>query len=214
VKIRLSNVIVKVPKTGRRLFSVREMEVPQGSKILIQGASGLGKTTFLHLIAGLFLPDEGSVYLDDKSLNRLSEDERASLRYEALGLVFQKLNLLQHLTVEENIFLGLSEALSSKQKIREILKRVMLEDRSNQISSTLSLGEQQRVAVARVLARRPQLILADEPTSSLDNENTTRVMKSLFEAAQGRTLLVVSHDDRIKKEFDRCYSFEEWVNVK
>lgn len=198
--IHLTNIEVSLP-SGRTLFAIPHMNIAQGSHILIKGQSGCGKTTFLHLLAGLFSPTQGSVKIGEKDLQQMNDNDLCHFRRKNLGVIFQKLNILDHLTVEENIFLVSSNT--------DVLKKVQLEDRKNDRCSYLSLGEQQRVAVARVLAQAPPIILADEPTSSLDQTNSKFVMKALKESTQGKTLIVVSHDERIEKYFDRVINFKE-----
>lgn len=201
--ISIQNVEVRLPNKNV-LFSIRDFSAPFGRHILIQGESGTGKTTLLHLIAGLFTPAQGSVKLGAIDLNALSENERCVLRREKIGVIFQKLNLLDHLTAQENIEL-------SKHSSIDALSLVNLQDKTNIRTSFLSLGEQQRVAVARVIAQAPEIILADEPTSSLDETNSNFVMQALKKSAQGKTLIVVSHDHRIEKYFDQVLSFKEII---
>lgn len=199
--IELSNIRVSLPN-GRQLFAIPEFNIPFGSHILIQGESGAGKTTLLHLIAGLFVPPEGEVRIGELALSLLSDEKRCDLRRKKIGVIFQKLNLLDHLTCAENVLLSASS-------YQQALEHVRLAERAHDRVSYLSLGEQQRVAVARVLAQKPEIILADEPTSSLDEANTEFVMKSLKASAQGRTLIVVSHDHRIAGYFDKVINFKE-----
>jgi len=210
LKIELEQVKVQIPG-GRTLFSVQKLSIPFGRHLLIRGESGKGKTTFLHLLAGLFTVTQGQIRIGDWNLEKMSDDERCELRREKIGVIFQKLNLIDHMTVAENLLLTMPIGESDPPaRVREALKRVNLEGRQNDRSSLLSSGEQQRVAVARVLAQRPQLILADEPTSSLDQKNADFVLAALKEAAQGKTLIVVSHDRRIEKEFDQVLPFEDF----
>lgn len=201
LNIELKNIRVSLPD-GRRLFSIPQFDIPQGHHLLLQGESGAGKTTLLHLIAGLFTPQEGEVHLGSYRISHLKDEDRCDLRRKKIGVIFQKLNLLDHLTCEENVLLVADSAKESLQKVR-------LTEKSNDRVSYLSLGEQQRVAVARVLAQKPEIILADEPTSSLDEANMEFVMQALKEAAAGKTLIVVSHDHRITKYFDQVVSFKE-----
>jgi putative ABC transport system ATP-binding protein len=209
VKVTLPN--------GRSLFSIRDFAIRYGSHVLIQGESGRGKTTLLHLIAGLFSPDEGHVHIGETRLDTLSDDQRCELRRDRIGVIFQKLNLVDHLTVAENVSLSLTKKFSAKaskqghdhERIQKAINRVNLSGKEDDRCSYLSLGEQQRVAVARVLAQQPDIILADEPTSSLDEKNSTFVLEALIEAARQKTLIVVSHDHRIKKHFDQVFQFEE-----
>lgn len=210
--IELTDVKVDIPQTGRELFALTRLALPSASKLLIHGASGKGKTTLLHLIAGLHLPRSGSVTLGEHRLESLSDEARAVIRRTHIGFVFQKLNLVDYLTCEENIQLALPHATNSRQRISEALAKVGMSDRAKELCVKLSLGEQQRVAVARVIAARPAVILADEPTSSLDSVNAHAVMDALFEAAgTTSTLVVVSHDERLRSRFDRTMCFEELV---
>lgn len=201
--ISIRDLQVALPNQ-QTLFSISNLSIPSGSHILIQGESGKGKTTFLHLIAGLFTPAKGSVHLGEINLNDLSENQRCDFRRKKIGVIFQKLNLLDHLTAQENI------ELSSRSEINA-LSLVNLEKKQNTRCSLLSLGEQQRVAVARVIAQSPELILADEPTSSLDETNSRFVMQALKDCAKGKTLIVVSHDHRIASYFDHVWSFEDII---
>jgi ABC-type lipoprotein export system ATPase subunit len=210
MRIHLAKVSVVLP-TGRDLFFVPQLDIAAGERLLIQGASGRGKTTLLHLLAGLFLPASGVVEIGDQRLTTMSDDERCNLRREKFGIVFQKLNLIEHLTALENVRLALLPDKDVDATALKSLREVQLEARAHDRAATMSVGEQQRVAVARVLAARPEIILADEPTSSLDDMNAEFVMKSLFKAAEGRTLVVVSHDARVKKAFDRVVNFTEWA---
>jgi putative ABC transport system ATP-binding protein len=206
--IRLSKIKVVLPKTEKTLFQFSQLDVPFGSKVLIQGASGKGKTTLLHLMAGLFLPDEGHVYWGETCLDNLSEEERAQFRENNAALIFQKLNLIDHLTALENVELALPK--NSKEKAGRALEKVGLQEKKSVLSTFLSLGEQQRVAVSRAIAQNAKVILADEPTSSLDEKNAFQVMDALFEASQEKSLVVVSHDHRITKRFDRVMQFEDF----
>lgn len=212
--IELANVTVQLPamngRAGRKLFTIPSLKIQAGSHRLIHGASGSGKTTLLHLIAGLLIPDTGSVEIDGQRLSTLTDNERCELRRRKIGLIFQKLNLLDHLTTEENILLGLHQDDSeTRTKVRQALDRVQLKDRYGERCAHLSLGEQQRVAVARLLAQAPEILLADEPTSSLDGRNCRFVMDELLSLSQGKTLIVVSHDERIFKYFDQVTEFGE-----
>jgi putative ABC transport system ATP-binding protein len=173
--------------------------------VLVEGESGKGKTTLLHLIAGLLRPESGSVKIGDFDFVGKSEHDLAEFRRRHLGLVFQKLNLIDHLTAAENV------ALAGGADVDKALDRVGMLKRKDEWVNHMSQGEQQRVAVARVLAAKPALTLADEPTSSLDEKNATFVIKALQEAAAGKTLIVVSHDHRIRPFFKQILRFEELI---
>lgn len=207
MKISLNNIKVNLPGTETPLFKLSKFDVESGQKILIEGQSGRGKTTLLHLIAGLFHPSEGSVALGPHQLNDMGDEERCRFRRANVGLIFQKLNLIEHLTPLENVMLSGGDGARAEKALRS----VGLENRAQKRSSVLSLGEQQRVAVARVLAADPAIILADEPTSSLDSGNAANVMELLFEAAQGKTMIVVSHDQRIERKFNSVVQFDQLV---
>ena len=188
---------------GAVLFQIRELSIRPGEHILIQGPSGGGKTTLLHTLAGLIAPAKGKVKADQQDLYAWSETRRALWRRHSVGIIFQKLNLLGHLTVYENV------ALSQGQRITESLGQVNMGGRASTRAEVLSLGEQQRVAVARVLAQGPALTLADEPTSSLDAVNQKFVIEALTESSRGRTLIVASHDERLVPYFDRVLTMAE-----
>lgn len=206
--ISLSNIVVKIGPEQKTLFKIREFEIKAGEKILITGASGSGKTTLLHLLAGLFSPFEGRVQFGDVQLNRLSEEQRSIFRRKNISLVFQKLNLIEHLTAKENIELSV-QGKKRKIVISEALSAVGLSGRENDRTQVLSLGEQQRVAIARVLVAESDFIFADEPTSSLDESNAIRVIELLLKACQTKTLIVVSHDRRIENYFSKKLNFKE-----
>ena len=208
LNIRMRGIKLILP-SRKLLFAIKEFYVQQGSHILIQGPSGSGKTSLLHLMAGLFLPTEGEVLVGQDSLNKLSDDKRCELRRHAMGVIFQKLNVLNHLTIEENLKLVALDKNRAERRpeTENILNRLNLGGRGNELCSHLSLGEQQRVAVARVLMQKPPIILADEPTSSLDQDNARFVMTALKEAALGKTLIVVSHDQRIAEHFKQVVPF-------
>lgn len=208
--IAVSNTVVSInPKNGA-LFSIASFHANSGESVLIKGASGKGKTTFLHLLAGLFCPEEGTVHIGESCISRLDEETRCLFRRQNIGIVFQKLNLIEHLTPLENIELSV-RGNHSKEKALESLKAVGLNGRESEKVSVLSLGEQQRVAIARVLAGNFGVVLADEPTSSLDEHNAIKVTELLLKASMGKTLIVVSHDHRIEKYFSRIIDFEELI---
>lgn len=184
-----------------------DLDVHQGESLAILGASGSGKSTLLFIL-GLFLtPSSGSYVLNGRELAALDEDAQADLRRHYFGFVFQSCNLIENSTVFEDleyplIYAGVSPR-EREDRIRGALARVQMEHRLHHRTNQLSGGEQQRVAVARALINRPQVILADEPTGQLDTENSRRIM-DLFDAciADGTTtLIVVTHDHKVA---DRC----------
>lgn len=201
--ITLKNIQVNLPDKSK-LFHINHLHIPYGEHVLVKGKSGQGKTTLLHLIAGLLKPDQGELKIGSESLIDLNDNQLCQMRREKIGVIFQKLNLLDHLTAKENVLL-------SSQDVGSVLDDVGLSKSADTRCSVLSLGEQQRVAVARILAQKLDIILADEPTSSLDEENTKFVINALKKKAAGKTLVVVSHDDRLNPYFDRVLQFSEVI---
>jgi putative ABC transport system ATP-binding protein len=178
----------------------------------IVGASGSGKSTLLAIIAGLDLPTQGTVRLAGTDLFALDEDARAATRARQLGFVFQSFQLLGHLSALENVMLPL-ELLGQRDaraKAAEMLRRVGLDERLNHYPRTLSGGEQQRVALARAFVVEPAVLLADEPTGSLDFATGERVMELMFEMNResGTTLVLVTHDRSIAQRCDRQLHIE------
>ena len=202
--------IGKTVKSGEAdLVILREidLDVMPGEVVAIVGASGSGKSTLLALLAGLDTPTSGTVELAGESLFALDEDARAELRGRAVGFVFQSFQLLPSLTALENVMLPLELAGrdDAEHAAREILGRVGLAERTHHYPKHLSGGEQQRVALARAFVVRPQLLLADEPTGSLDAEAGEAVIALLFQLNReaGTTLVMVTHDELLAKRCTR-----------
>ena len=198
--------------SGQRVEVLRipSFDLRAGQQMALRGESGLGKTTLMHIIAGILEADSGSVSVGGTALNGLSEARRDRLRAEKLGYVFQTFNLLQGLTALENVTLGLAFGKGADPKVAlEALDRVGLAHRAHYLPRQLSTGQQQRVAVARALVNRPCLILADEPTGNLDLARGREVIALLRSSASalGSALLVASHDP------DVLGSFEETVDL-
>jgi putative ABC transport system ATP-binding protein len=202
--------IGKTVKSGAAdLVILREIDlaVTPGEVVAIVGASGSGKSTLLAILAGLDTPTTGSVELAGKDLFALDEDARAELRGRAVGFVFQSFQLLPSLTALENVMLPLELAGrdDADGAAREILARVGLAERTHHYPKHLSGGEQQRVALARAFVVRPQLLLADEPTGSLDAEAGEQVIELLFQLNReaGTTLVMVTHDEHLAQRCTR-----------
>jgi putative ABC transport system ATP-binding protein len=177
------------------------IEIPKGDFVAIVGPSGSGKSTFLLMFGGMLSPASGSVRVDGQSLYDLNSERRAVVRREKIGFVFQTFNLVPYLTALENVqiplFLAKLSDKEQKERATALLERVGLGDRLDHKPSELSIGQQQRVALARMLANDPPIILADEPTGNLDPENAESVQSFLKEAnAEGRTIVMVTHDTR------------------
>ena len=191
-----SHVVVDVPE-----FRLAERE-----EVALSGESGSGKTTFLHLIAGILAPDVGSIRLDGREMSALRESERDRLRATTIGYIFQTFNLLQGYTCLENVLLGMSFGPGvDREFATALLKRVGLAEKFNHRPRQLSTGQQQRVAVARALANRPKLVLADEPTGNLDHANARESLQLIREACRenGAALLLVSHDREVLGQFEK-----------
>ncbi|HET7633730.1 MAG TPA: ABC transporter ATP-binding protein [Burkholderiales bacterium] len=198
--VRVARLTRQVPNGDGLLTILHDVsfDVAAGEAVAITGVSGSGKSTLLGLIAGLDVPSAGEVWIDGVSLFTLDEDARAALRGQKLGFVFQSFQLLPMLTALENVMLPLELAgrNDARRTAQSVLQRVGLGERMHHYPSRLSGGEQQRVAIARAFAGRPQLLLADEPTGSLDAASGERIADLLFELNRenGATLLLVTHD--------------------
>jgi ABC-type lipoprotein export system ATPase subunit len=178
----------------------------------LAGESGSGKTTFLNLIAGILKPDSGSLKLAGTEMSSLGESDRDRLRATTIGYIFQTFNLLQGFTCLENVLLGMSFGPGAdRAHATEILKRVGLGNRLDHYPRQLSTGQQQRVAVARALANRPKLVLADEPTGNLDGRNARESLALIREACRENeaALLLVSHDPNVLAQFDTLRKLTE-----
>jgi putative ABC transport system ATP-binding protein len=195
------------------IVNVPAFSIGAGEQIALRGESGSGKTTFLNLIAGILAADGGRVSVDGTDMTALSEPRRDRLRAEKLGYIFQTFNLLQGYTVLENVMLGMSFGPrgADRAHAREVLGRVGLGHRLNHFPNQLSTGQQQRVAVARALANRPKLVLADEPTGNLDRKHARESLALIREVCreQQAALLLVSHDEEVLGGFETRRDFAE-----
>ncbi len=190
-----------------------DLEIEAGGVVAIVGPSGSGKTTLLGLLAGLDLPSAGSVTLDGQNLSELSEDERALLRAEKLGFVFQTFQLIPTLTALENVLVpielqaagGQRNGAAAEERARDLLTRVGLADRAHHYPAQLSGGEQQRVGLARAFANRPRILMADEPTGNLDAETGHHVIDLMvrLNLEEGTTLVLVTHDVELASKAHR-----------
>ncbi len=204
-----------VDAPGGRLTLLREVELSIQARetVALLGPSGAGKSTLLALLAGLDRPRAGRVWVAGRELTALGEDERARLRGETMGFVFQSFQLIPTLTALENVMLPLEVIgrTGAGDTARAVLERVGLGARLNHYPAQLSGGEQQRVAIARAFAPRPRLLLADEPTGNLDRVNGERVMDQLFalNAEAGTTLVLVTHDPVLAARCQRRLRLED-----
>ena len=201
--IKAENLIKRVTSGDGELYILKgvDLEIETGESVAIVGASGSGKSTLLGLLAGLDVASDGDVILDGHRLGEMDEEQRAVLRGQRVGFVFQSFQLLPGLTALENVMLPIE--LKNDPKAREeataLLERVGLGERLRHYPRQLSGGEQQRVALARAFASRARILFADEPTGNLDAETGARVIDLLFDLNReyGTTLVLVTHDDRL-----------------
>jgi ABC-type lipoprotein export system ATPase subunit len=192
----ITKVYRKSEKEVRALDGV-SLGVNSGEFVAVAGPSGSGKSTLLFAAGSLLAPDDGQILIDDRNPYAMSFDERAKVRAERIGFVFQQFHLIPYLTVLENILTPsiLLKAENPHARAMQLIERFGLTDRVHHILAELSTGERQRTALARALINSPGLILADEPTGNLDRENAEIVIKSLVEFAQtGGSVLLVTHD--------------------
>ncbi len=195
--------------TGSELEILKgiNLEIKASESVAVVGASGSGKSTLLGLMAGLDRASDGKVWLAGVELGALDEDQRAELRAEKIGFVFQSFQLLPSLTALENVMLPLelSGVADAEGKGRHFLERVELGEREDHYPRQLSGGEQQRVAIARAFASRPAILFADEPTGNLDTETGAHIIDLLFEMnrEEGTTLVLVTHEQRLADRCDR-----------
>lgn len=210
--IKVSQLLKTVLTADGELTILRgiDLDIPAGASAAIVGASGSGKSTLLGLLAGMDVASGGEVWLDGVCLSSLDEDERARLRAEKVGFVFQSFQLLPALTARENVMLPLELAgvTDAGQIAERFLAEVGLQDRLEHYPTTLSGGEQQRVAIARAFAREPAVLFADEPTGNLDTRTGERIVDLLFElnARASTTLVLVTHDERLAQRCDHRFS--------
>ena len=185
-------------------FKFQDIDLKSSENLLIIGSSGIGKTTLLHLLAGLLESSSGSIKLFEKELSDLSSHQLDRFRKNNIGIVFQRPHFVNSLTVKEN--LQLAQYIANKKdnnRIENILKNLNIFDKSDKKTNQLSQGEKQRASIALAIVNSPKLILADEPTSSLDDVNCDNVIKLLKKQATefGAQLIVITHDSRLKKHF-------------
>lgn len=192
------------------------LEVPQGDFVSVVGPSGSGKSTLLLILGGMLSPSEGQVLLEGQPIYALSPDERARMRREKIGFVFQTFNLVPYLSALENVqiplFLAGADEVLQRKMASTLLERVGLGERLNHKPAELSVGQQQRVALARMLANNPKIILADEPTGNLDPAMTQEIVRFLGEMnEEGRTIVMVTHSPQAAKSAKRAVRLEEGV---
>jgi len=202
--------LTKRVKSGTEDLTILDdvtLEIPSGQFVAITGASGSGKSTLLGLIAGLDSPSDGEIIIDDENIVKMDEDSLAMLRSEKIGFVFQSFHLIPSLTARENVMipmeiLGLDNPRSRADKL---LEDVELTNRGHHYPSELSGGEQQRIAIARAFANRPNVLLADEPTGNLDSKNGRHILELMMDLHERHdvTLVLVTHDKELAAKAQR-----------
>lgn len=200
--------IYKMGDNEVRALNGVNVKIKHKEFVSIIGPSGSGKSTLMNMIGCLDTPTSGTYYIDGHEVSTLKDDDQAKIRNQKIGFIFQQYNLLPKLTVEENVELPLIYAGVSGSKRKELMKnalsRVGLYERRHHKPSELSGGQQQRVSIARALAARPPMILADEPTGALDSRTGTEVLEMLKELHnEGKTIVLITHDNKIAHEADR-----------
>jgi putative ABC transport system ATP-binding protein len=214
--------VVKIYKVGeaeiRALNSV-SLEIQKGEYVSIVGPSGSGKTTLFNVIGGLEPVDEGEIWVDDKPVHKLKEEELAHLRREKLGFIFQDFYLLPTATALENVMMpqiGFKPTKEIREKAKMLLEKVGLGDRLYHLPSRLSGGERQRVAIARAFIADPDIILADEPTGNLDSENSIMVIELLesLHKEKGTTILLITHNEDLANRAKRKINIKDGKIVK
>ena len=203
--VELKNVsrIYKSGEHEQKALDDVDLEFGEGKFIVVLGPSGAGKSTLLNLLGGLDSPTEGTIVVDGQDISKLSSDELAEYRAKSVGFVFQFYNLIPTLTVRENVEL-VNQISPNPLSGEQMIEEVGLSDHLNNFPSELSGGEQQRVSIARALAKNPKILLCDEPTGALDSETGVLVLKLLLRMAReyGKTIVIVTHNQNIAKMAD------------
>ena len=208
----LQKTYVSPEGTQNRIVDVPHFEMEEGTQMALKGSSGTGKTTFLNLIAGILHADNGQIVIAGKEMTALSESGRDTLRASQIGYIFQTFNLLHGYTALENVVLGMMFGNGIDTEFAQhLLERVGLGDRMRYSPSQLSVGQQQRVAVARAVANRPRLVLADEPTGNLDYHHANEAIALIREICHENSaaLLTVSHDVGVLAQFEEATDFAQ-----
>jgi len=202
---------------GGNVLRFPDFDLAKGEHALMLGSSGSGKTTFLHLIGGLLRPMSGEIKVLGRDWTKLSENERDRYRGQHMGFIFQTAHFIPSLTVLENLSLAahLAGKTEDRKWITHLMESLDILGKENSPVRQLSVGEQQRVAIARALVNRPEILLADEPSSALDDENCDRVIELLEHAAgeTGASLLIVTHDKRLKGRFPKEILLTKQISV-
>ena len=220
--IQISNLKFSYASAGGFRMFIPRLDIAAGECVAIVGPSGSGKTTLLNLMAGTFVPRSGEINVAGQRLDNMSEASRRRFRIDQVGQVFQTFELLEYLSVSENILLPRlidpdgRKNTDAQQRIRSLLASVGLQDKADKRPAELSHGERQRVAVCRAMFNRPTLLLADEPTGNLDQANKQNVVELLIRQAREHEsmLLMVTHDHSMLEAFERVIDFSQLVSLQ
>lgn len=213
--IELNNIRKSFQQGQNEIQVLRDvnLKVEAGETIAILGPSGSGKSTLLNLVSGIDIPSEGEILFAGEKFSSLNQKDRDKIRFEKLGFVFQQFNLLPHLNVLENVLfpLHMKKMTNAESVAREYIEKVDLLHRIDHFTETLSGGEKQRVAIARALAGGPQLILADEPSGSLDVDNGEKIINLFFDLIKksNSAMILVTHNPSLAKFCDKKYMMEK-----
>jgi len=214
VLIEISN-LTKIYKSGRSMIHAVDglnLTVNKGDFLAIVGPSGSGKSTLLQLLGCLDKPTSGDIKIDDKDVTRLNDRRLSDLRQKRIGFIFQSFNLIPTLTARQNIEAAIAKrGRNDKTRTLDVLEKVGLAERANQLPSLLSGGEQQRVAIARALINKPEIILADEPTGNLDSQTGKMIFDLLHQLSKSEntTVIVVTHDLSIAGQTNKTYHLKD-----
>jgi putative ABC transport system ATP-binding protein len=206
IKLEGISKTFQIPNKKVEVFKNVSIEIKEKDMLIIFGPSGAGKTTLLNIIGGMDKPTVGKISIDDIDLGTLNSNDLAKLRKESIGFIFQSFNLLPHLSAKDNIILPILLDKDRPKKIRHVLrfaKEIGIEKRLDHLPSELSSGEQQRVAITRAMANSPSIILADEPTADLDDDNAQKIIDILkgLNKKRGCTVLMATNDERTASNF-------------
>ena len=206
--ITIKGVAKRFP--NERAINYRDMIFEDGKSYMLLGASGCGKSTLLNMIAGILSPESGEILIGDIDMTKKSQKEKDKFRIQKIGYIFQDFKLIPEMTVMDNINILRLERVDTG-RAEEILGRLEILDKKNKKVKHLSGGEKQRVAIARAIVKMPDIILADEPTGNLNFEIGEEVIRHLIEISRGKTLVAVTHDERLGKYFDVTIDMNKMV---
>lgn len=207
--IRIENLRKRFSEESDIRYS--DLVFENGKSYVLLGASGCGKSTLLHMISGVLSPTEGSIYIDERNMTAASQREKDAFRIANIGYIFQDFKLIDEMTVQDNIdVLKLEKVDVSRSD--ELLEKMGILAMKKRPVNRLSGGERQRVAIARALVKQPSIILADEPTGNLNYAIGRKIVEALMEAGRGKTLICVTHDERLCELFDHVINMDDVVS--